>query len=136
MPVLGDPTFLENLASRYERDADSVRTSGHRLTHAAGSADWQCQAADRFRAGAHDSSAQAESLAEQMCSMAQQLRSFAAQQRQEINELMAIESRVRQLLANPQPAANAPWAGTPWNPGNLPPSCDQTWRTVGRAFGF
>ena len=70
-----------------------------------------------------------------MTGMAQQFRALAAQLRQEIAELQAIESRVRQLLTEVRNQAEPPWAATPWHPGNLPPSCDPTWRTVGRAFG-
>ena len=52
MPVLGDPTVLDNLASRYDRCADGARSSGRRLANVARRTNWECDAADRFRAGA------------------------------------------------------------------------------------
>jgi uncharacterized protein YukE len=134
--LLGDPSVLEALAARYERDADCVRTAGHRLQVATGNANWACDAADRFRADTDHTYATASAVADEMCSMAQQLRVVAAEVREEIAQLMAIEARVRQLLAEmQQQAAIGMPVATAWHPGNLPPTCDPTWRTVGRSFG-
>jgi uncharacterized protein YukE len=135
MAVLGDPTTLEALAARYERHADCVNTAGRRLHNAAHNSNWQCDAADRFRANMQQSNATGADIANEMYSMAQHLRTLAQELRDEIAELAAIEARVRQLIAEMRTATAPPWAGTPWHPANLPPSFDSTWRTVGRALG-
>jgi hypothetical protein len=134
MPLLGDPSVLDSLAARYERHADCVRASGRRLQLATDHTDWACDAADRFRGVAQQNTSAALSTADEMCSLAQQLRALAAELRDEIAQLIAIEARVRQLLADAQFAAG-PTVATGWHAGNLPTSCDSDWRTVGRAFG-
>ena len=138
MPALGDPSLLDDLAARYDRAAEQVASTTGDLVTASGQANWQCQAADRFRGDVGASRSAGSMLADTMRSLAQQLRGTAEQTRQEIASLRALESQVRQVIATFSAAGSQgqpPWYGSQWHPGNLPSSTDPAWRSVARSFG-
>jgi len=137
MSSLGDPDTLDVLASRYERRSADVTALGARLRQRGDAAAWTCAKADRFRAGMAAQQARTTQLADQLYGVAAELRSAAVRVRHEIDELIAIEGRVRARFASYNPTAGTapPWTGTRWNPSNLPPRADTTWRDVGTDLG-
>jgi hypothetical protein len=130
-----DPSLIDDLASRYESQAEQVAGLGRRTTQRIDTADWACARANRCRSTAHDVERDSRVMSERMRQLARSLRQLAHRRRAEIEAARQLEARVRQAIAT-HAGPQSPWAGTGWSPATLPPSGDPAWQTVARDLGI
>lgn len=136
MPRLPDAELVDALARRAENEADRLRSVATRLTRQIQDLPWLGPRAERWRVVARTRAQAASRSADELQGLAADLRCLSIWIRRERSWLEVLERRVRAVIMDYGSAygGRPPWAGTGWNPGNLPPSGDTRWREVARAL--
>jgi uncharacterized protein YukE len=157
VPWYGDPDELARLATRLARRAEGVRGEAVALRLRVARLRWQGAAADAFHAAFEHDLARVRLSAQLLDEAAALMRRHAAQVRETLARIRAIEAAVTgwftDQLRTLERAAGAvvdavtdplgtvrravedpPWTQWRWQPGNLPESGSMEWLDVGDFF--
>lgn len=134
---LGSPEAIEALAAKVDRDAAGLAAGASALRAAGSHTKWLGVRADQWRTANGLRAREIDAAASELRGIAFDLRRMAQELRAEIEALRGIEMRVREWIGAVVASLDdaAPWSGTRWHPGNLPPSGDPAWRDVARDLG-
>lgn len=145
--LYGDPDELDRLAGRLRSRAGEVREQTADHERRGRSARWVSVSAQSYRDRVAQDRVRADRVADDLDRVADTVVAHA----QEVRELLALIARIEdevtgwfetaaQRLRDYAPlaggpllkaAVEAPWAGWPFQPGNLPASGDRKWLEVG-----
>ncbi|MGI5145120.1 WXG100 family type VII secretion target [Plantactinospora sp. CA-294935] len=145
--MYGDPDELDRLAGRLRQRAAEVRERAADHERQGQAARWVSVSAQAYRDQVGRDRRQADQVADELDAVADAVVAHA----QEVRELIALIARIEEqakawfaataermkelapLVGGPlmKAAMEAPWAGWPVQPGNLPASGDQRWLEVG-----
>lgn len=147
MSWYGDPDVLDAHARRLAADADGVRARARVLDASVARMPWRGEAAEAFRRTVSGDTEHLHRAARELDEAAAALRAHAAEVRERLDEIRALERAVtgwfddqlRSLQSVARSLGEAlwrvvddpPWAGWAWRPSTLPGPGDRAWLEVG-----
>lgn len=130
--MICDPQPLLDAANAFDARAAQLATMQAALRSRAAAAIWRGPAADRWRDQVRQQDPQCARNEERLRAAAASLRRAANDLEQRANLIRHIEERISALFGSATPGLPPPWQGSPWSPGNLPPTGDSGWLRVAR----